>query len=166
MTDNLEKIKSWLLKYKASDCTIDIDHDGKYWISSKNNLNFNGLKIKLLVFPFKISFGSFWIDNNPLISLKNCPLVVMGGFDCSKTKIKSFEFMPKEIGKTFSFDNEDLKFDPYGARFALYSTFGAFNSKDLALAEILNKYKNNMSNAHLAVSELMDLGEKRGFTYD
>src|SRR5574344_1418600 len=93
---NIENIKSWCEERGIKNYTIndkgEIDVDGDVWLLSK--------RIKELPYKFGTINGHFKIAYNPnLISLKNCPNIVVRSFGCEYcSKLDSLEGCPKEVG--------------------------------------------------------------------
>lgn len=103
-------IKQWLKENLAkgiSKCKISRtpNKDGKYEVSSKDNVVFNKKVISLTngMFIWTEVDGSFNCSNCPnLTSLKGAPEIVNGSFLCSKCKsLKTLEGVSKEVGKKF-----------------------------------------------------------------
>jgi Leucine-rich repeat (LRR) protein len=70
-----------------------------------SNQNLTTLKDKNI--PKHIS-GSFWCNDNQLISLVYCPETVGGGFDCSNNQLTSLEYGPKTVNGYFNCRNNEL----------------------------------------------------------
>ena len=70
-----------------------------------SNQNLTTLKDKNI--PKHIS-GSFWCNDNQLISLEYCPETVGGGFDCSNNQLTSLEYGPKTVNGYFNCRNNEL----------------------------------------------------------
>ena len=105
---NIENIKAWCEEMRIKNYTIndkgEIDVNG----GSENGVSFGGVYLynkgfKELPYKFGRVMGFFDVGNNTnLISLKNCPDEVGGGFSCRYCKeLDSLEGCPKEVGGHF-----------------------------------------------------------------
>lgn len=138
-----------------NDSTIDIG--GDFYRKRKN--------IKML--PFKINQfdDNFVLSQTPLETLLNCPNVVHGNYYIADSKLKSLEYFPKAIGGQINIALHK-KINPYNARYIFYSNIlGEIQINDEEIYAIVNKYYGKSEYLHLAMEELMNLGEARGFTY-
>lgn len=106
-------------------------------------------------------------DCKHITSLEHGPVDVTGNCSLGGLGISSLKYMPTLISSDFYCDfNENLK-DPYEFRYALFSTIhGKITTGNKKISDILNKYKNNPSQNHIAIDKLLTLGESLGFTYD
>ena len=98
-----QEIESWCEEMGIENYTIndkgEIDVDG--------NVNLRNNDFKELPYKFGTINGHFKLAYNPnLISLKNCPNVVVGSFGCEYcSKLDSLEGRPEEVGGNFWCEN-------------------------------------------------------------
>lgn len=93
-------IEAWCEKMRIKNYTInfegEIDVDGEVWLQSKG--------IRVLPYKFGRVSTDFSISyNTGLTSLKNCPNIVDGSFDCQGCKkLTTLEGAPQEVGVVFN----------------------------------------------------------------
>ncbi len=85
------------------------DYIGKK-VNVRANVYLNDLNLKELPIIFNIVSGSFYCDDNYLVSLKNCPVKVGDNFSCSYNNLISLSECPKEVKGNFSCKNNNKKF--------------------------------------------------------
>ncbi len=92
-------------KYNIKDFVVNeggfVDVDG--------HVNLGGLKLDKIPIKFGKINGSFFIDDNNLTSLVNCPTDVTGVFDCSMNKLQSLFGCPERVGRNFKCAFNQLK---------------------------------------------------------
>lgn len=191
-----DEIKDWMsthcsfLKYQInSDLSVSSSA-----VSVPNSfINNQNVKIGHLPFKFKRIDGSFIAQFAGLKSLINCPDEVEKSFNikCNQIEslehgpkkvyesynisgnpIKTFKFLPDYIGTHMVIDDDVKVDDPYEWRYFLFKEIKAIifpheTSENVAtIIRIVNKYLGKPDQFHIAIDELMNLGEARGFTYD
>lgn len=167
-----DEIEEWLAKhyfflneYKIkSDLSVIINVD----ISLPNE------NISSLPFKFRAVIGHFNFENNQITTMEHCPDFVDGNFAISHNPLINLDHLPKTINGVLYCDVYKTIKDPFEYRKILYSNIGGQivtcqsgnidNSKEIS--NILNKYKNRPEYFHVAIEQLMDLGESLGFKYD
>ena len=83
-----------------------IDKNGLCNVDGNVDLSKRGLKE--IPIPFGTVSGSFWCENNQLITLVGAPTKVGGSFDCRNNQLKTLKFAPKTVSGTFLCDNNKL----------------------------------------------------------
>lgn len=110
----LIKITNWL--FLTNDITAySIFSDTTFYINEDYSIDVKADQMHILVrnehslpefIQFREILGSFYIyfhqtDNDDLITLKGCPNIVHGDFECSRCRLTSFEYAPHYIGGDF-----------------------------------------------------------------
>lgn len=117
--------------------------------------------------PFKIHIVNGWVSARwvKITSLENFPDVVAKDLYLSDTSLTSLKYLPKTIGDELYLNG--ITIDPYEYRYIFYSTItNGVKSTDKEVSDIIKKYWEKPQYFHLAIQDLMNLGESRGFTYD
>lgn len=177
----IKEIKEFLNKCGVSN-TRHVAISDNYVISLNANIHFTTPE---LPFKFDKIVGNITTSSN-LISFKNFPETVRYSVNVSGTQISSLDQSPRNILGVFSITDcqniTSLKYlpdkirelrairtgiiDPYEFRYILYSDIShsiELGYKNAKTQDILDKYKNQPSMYHIAIEELMDLGESLGF---
>ncbi len=87
------------------------DYIGKK-VNVRANVYLNDLNLKEIPITFNIVSGSFYCDNNELVSLKGSPIKVGGDFNCSSNNLNSLDKCPKEVKGSFYCKKNNKKFMP------------------------------------------------------
>ena len=89
-----EKIKILCKTFDIKNYTINKDLS----IDVDGDVSLRYLNIIKLPLKFKSVSGNFFIDNNKLKTLENCPIDIGGDFYAYKNNFESLKFFPKKIG--------------------------------------------------------------------
>lgn len=184
-----EEIKAWL-DQNSNKCSFKLNPDnsvvllGSLSITESNiekipfkidkaldNLYASTAGLKTLEnFPEFVN-GNLHISYNNLTTLEHCPEQINGSFSISGNPLKNFEHLPKQVYGKILMERIDIQ-DPYAYRYFLYVKHNGLvigdEDYDPYIGEILrivSKYTNKPTMYHLAIEELMNFGEKHGFTY-
>jgi hypothetical protein len=90
------------------DLSINVEGDVDLNIDIDEDIGLQNIKLKYLPVVFNYVKGSFYCQDNELISLEGSPRDV-GIFDCSKNKLKTLEGGPVDVRGFFSCDDNNLK---------------------------------------------------------
>lgn len=112
-------------------------------------------------------------------TLEHCPKYIDGAFDPSDNPLTTLKWLPEKVGGIMYISCAGKLKDPYEWRHLLFKNINKVEpaeniSTDIpsdmnlgaAIAEIINKYIGKPEMAHIAIDELMTLGESLGFHYD
>lgn len=151
-------------------------------VNGKFRCNFNKLT-SLEGSPAEV-FGNFVCSDNNLASLKGGPTKVTGYYDCNENALTSLEYAPEEVGQDFfcaynknltslkflpkklkslyALNNSGLK-NPYEFRYIFFSQIQQVGIDDDDIKEIINRYYGKPEYYHVAIDELLELADYRGF---
>ncbi len=93
-----------LKKYFINKHTLN--EDGS--IDCDQFINLDNQKLNIIPFNFNKINGYFFIHDNQLTSLKNCPKYISEWFECSQNKLTSLEFGPEYVGEDYSCNHNKL----------------------------------------------------------
>lgn len=181
-----DEIENWCKRRKIS-CTIRSDLSVDIHVDALINTKMHKFPFKVNVcqgnfivsdnglhtlenFPEKV-FQTCNVSDNKLTTLEHCPKEIYGNFGISNNPLETFKFLPDQVDGVLFCSNIPIN-DPYEWRYFLFkdikrlSTGIRGNTKEDIIINIINKYLGKPDQFHIAIDELMNLGESLGFTYD